>query len=76
MRAVCSEYQRFLRAYERAFIVWVEPKNLRTNGALDAGLDKLEKKYQSLADHQRSCAACLDALGKEPIIGVKQSLLT
>ena len=63
MRSVCREYQRFSRAYKRAFIAWGEPKNVNGHGAIDDDLDALESKYRLLADHQQSCPACLAELG-------------
>jgi len=70
MRGVCPEYERRLRAYERAFNAWTGHTNLEADGAADACLNKIEKKHQALTDHQQSCAACLAALGKGPIQNV------
>jgi hypothetical protein len=70
MRRACPEYERLLRAYERVFVAWVgssnlqETSNLQENGAVAGRLNKLEKKYQALTDHQQSCRACLDKLGR------------
>jgi len=70
MRGVCVEYQRLLRAYERAFVAWVGPGNPDEKRTSNACSDKVERKYQALTDHQQSCAVCLDRLGKEPVRGV------
>jgi hypothetical protein len=67
MRAACQQYERLLRAYERVFIAWVGSSNLQENGAVAGRLNKLEKKYQALTDHQQSCRACLDKLGRAPV---------
>lgn len=68
MRGVCLEYQRLLKAYQHAFVAWVGQRSVHENGA-DTDLETLEMKYQALTDHEQSCVACLDKLGKEPVQG-------
>lgn len=64
MRAACPQYERLLRDYERVFTAWAGSSNLQENVDMAGRLNKLEKKYQALTDHQQSCRACLDKLGR------------
>jgi hypothetical protein len=64
MCRVCPEYQRLSRAYWRAFIEWGKPGKDSADGAADADLEVLEKKFQFLTKHQQSCAVCSVELGQ------------
>jgi hypothetical protein len=62
MCRTCPEYQRLLRAYQRAFVAWGEPKKVIGNEAADVDLETLEREFRFLTEHQQTCALCSGAL--------------
>ena len=67
MHGVCPTYQRLLKAYERAFVVWGESRDLDEDEIAGLELEALEEKHQALAVHQQWCPVCLVTLGKMPV---------